>query len=374
MVERTSKFLLIVAVSVCFMLILYQYVGPGLSLGSPSGRSYSEELDLFPTPDPHYVKKYYFPVRELERELAFDMKGEDVIVFLHIQKTGGTTFGRHLVQNVRLEVPCDCRPGQKKCTCYRPNRRETWLFSRFSTGWSCGLHADWTELTNCVPGVLDRRENAAAKTPRYRPAAVSPFPAAPRAAHPAACPGPSTVEPPPPVRCSVLLTGEVFQPSDHFCGPPVDPLQQVHAFPVLGTPELTAGLQAQDTVGLLGCECALSAHVQLFIHQYPQVPLHRAALNPFIPQPVLILGVAPTQVQDLALGLVEPHEVHMGPLHQLVQVPLDGILSLRHVNCTTQLGVLCKLAEGALDPTVCVIDEDIKYSGNRFLRDKLVAW
>ncbi|NXR62794.1 H6ST1 sulfotransferase, partial [Rhadina sibilatrix] len=166
MVERTSKFLLIVAVSVCFMLILYQYVGPGLSLGSPSGRSYLEELDLFPTPDPHYVKKYYFPVRELERELAFDMKGEDVIVFLHIQKTGGTTFGRHLVQNVRLEVPCDCRPGQKKCTCYRPNRRETWLFSRFSTGWSCGLHADWTELTNCVPGVLDRRESAAAKTPR----------------------------------------------------------------------------------------------------------------------------------------------------------------------------------------------------------------
>ncbi|XP_053807580.1 heparan-sulfate 6-O-sulfotransferase 1 isoform X1 [Vidua macroura] len=168
MVERTSKFLLIVAVSVCFMLILYQYVGPGLSLGSPSGRSYSEELDLFPTPDPHYVKKYYFPVRELERELAFDMKGEDVIVFLHIQKTGGTTFGRHLVQNVRLEVPCDCRPGQKKCTCYRPNRRETWLFSRFSTGWSCGLHADWTELTNCVPGVLDRRESAAAKTPRAK--------------------------------------------------------------------------------------------------------------------------------------------------------------------------------------------------------------
>uniref|UniRef100_A0A8C4WAH2 Heparan-sulfate 6-O-sulfotransferase n=1 Tax=Gopherus evgoodei TaxID=1825980 RepID=A0A8C4WAH2_9SAUR len=122
----------------------------------------SLQLDLFPTPDPHYVKKYYFPVRALERALAFDMKGEDVIVFLHIQKTGGTTFGRHLVQNVRLEVPCDCRPGQKKCTCYRPNRRETWLFSRFSTGWSCGLHADWTELTSCVPGVLDKRESARA--------------------------------------------------------------------------------------------------------------------------------------------------------------------------------------------------------------------
>jgi len=50
----------------------------------------------------------------------------------------------------------------------------------------------------------------------------------------------------------------------------------------------------------------------------------------------------------------------MGPLLQLVQVPLDGIPSLRHVNHTTQLGVICKLAEGALDPAVCVIDEDTK--------------
>ncbi|XP_069069833.1 heparan-sulfate 6-O-sulfotransferase 1 isoform X2 [Pleurodeles waltl] len=157
MVEKASKFLLILVGSVFFMLILYQYVGPGVNLGSPS-RYPQEDLDLFPTPDPHYVKKYYFPVRDLERSLSFDMKGDDVIVFLHIQKTGGTTFGRHLVQNVRLEVPCDCRPGQKKCTCYRPNRKETWLFSRFSTGWSCGLHADWTELTSCVPGVLDKRD------------------------------------------------------------------------------------------------------------------------------------------------------------------------------------------------------------------------
>ncbi|XP_037551475.1 heparan-sulfate 6-O-sulfotransferase 1-A [Nematolebias whitei] len=161
MVERSSKFLLIVVGSVCFMLILYQYVAPGvISFGSPHGYFTEEdEGDIFPTPDPHYVKKYYFPVRDLERTIDFQIKGEDVIVFLHIQKTGGTTFGRHLVQNVRLEVPCDCRPGQKKCTCYRPNRKETWLFSRFSTGWSCGLHADWTELTNCVPGVLNKKEN-----------------------------------------------------------------------------------------------------------------------------------------------------------------------------------------------------------------------
>ncbi|KAK4806908.1 hypothetical protein QYF61_012629 [Mycteria americana] len=40
-----------------------------------------------------------------------------------------------------------------------------------------------------------------------------------------------------------LPRGEVFQPSDHFCGPPLDPLQQVHVFLVLGIPELDAVLQ-----------------------------------------------------------------------------------------------------------------------------------
>ncbi|KAL8189896.1 UNVERIFIED_CONTAM: Heparan-sulfate 6-O-sulfotransferase 3 [Gekko kuhli] len=104
------------------------------------------------------------------------MRGRDVMVFLHIQKTGGTTFGRHLVRNIRLEQPCYCRAGQKKCTCHRPgaaaagdegeggggatvgaDKGDTWLFSRFSTGWSCGLHADWTELTSCVPAAMERR-------------------------------------------------------------------------------------------------------------------------------------------------------------------------------------------------------------------------
>ncbi|KAK4823100.1 hypothetical protein QYF61_025838 [Mycteria americana] len=188
-----------------------------------------------------------------------------------------------------------------------------------------------------------------------------------------------------------VLIGEMFHPSDHFCGPPLDLLQQVHVLPVLRTPELDAVLQvgshhsraegqnhlpqpaghtsfdaAQDTVGFLGRECTLLAHVH-----NPQVLLHRAALNPFIPQPVLIPGVAPTQVQDLALALVEPHEIHMGPLLELVQVPLNGIPFLRHVNHTTQLGVICKLAEGTLNPTVHVIDEDIKqyWSQYRPLRD-----
>jgi len=45
----------------------------------------------------------------------------------------------------------------------------------------------------------------------------------------------------------------------------------------------------------------------------------------------------------------------MGPLLALVQVPLDGILSLRQVDCTTQLGVICQVAEGALNTAMSLI-------------------
>ena len=57
----------------------------------------------------------------------------------------------------------------------------------------------------------------------------------------------------------------------------------------------------------------------------------------------------------LAVGPVELHEVYVGPLLELVQVPLDGIPSLKCVNCTTQLGVVDKLAEGALNPTMSLM-------------------
>ncbi|KAK4821037.1 hypothetical protein QYF61_012217 [Mycteria americana] len=85
-----------------------------------------------------------------------------------------------------------------------------------------------------------------------------------------------------------------------------------------------------------------------------------------------MLGVAPTQVQDPALGLVEPHEVRTGPLLQLVQVPLDGIPSFWRVHCTTQLGVICKLAEGALDLAVNVIDENIEKPSQPYPQIKVI--
>ena len=72
------------------------------------------------------------------------------------------------------------------------------------------------------------------------------------------------------------------------------------------------------------------------------------------------MTVALTQVQDLALGCVEPHEVHQCPLLKPVQVPLDGIPSLWCIDHTPQLDVICKFAKGALDPTLNVTAEDTK--------------
>lgn len=37
-------------------------------------------------------------------DFQFDMDAHDVMVFLHIQKTGGTSFGKHLVQDLDLKV------------------------------------------------------------------------------------------------------------------------------------------------------------------------------------------------------------------------------------------------------------------------------
>jgi len=67
----------------------------------------------------------------------------------------------------------------------------------------------------------------------------------------------------------------------------------------------------QNTIGFLSCKRTLLAHVQFLIPWYPQVLLCWTALNPFVPQFALILGTVPTQVQDLALGLAELHDVCM---------------------------------------------------------------
>jgi len=114
---------------------------------------------------PHSMAKVDLPAvdvefseEEVERTFSVDAD-RDVLVFLHAQKTGGSTFGRHLVHDTVAGVPspCVCRRRRKRCDC-GDSRGRQWLFSRYSSGWVCGLHADWTELHDCVPRYLDKHE------------------------------------------------------------------------------------------------------------------------------------------------------------------------------------------------------------------------
>ena len=146
-----------------------------------------------------------------------------------------------------------------------------------------------------------------------------------------------------------FFTGEVFQPSDHFRGPPLDLLQQVRVCPVARTPELDALLQVgshRSTVegenhlswpaghilmqprvwfGFLGCKCTLLDHTWFFIHQYCQA----AGLLPTNPSPSLhwFWGLSQPRCQELGLGFVDLHEVTYMPCRSgsLVQSEAWGI-------------------------------------------------
>jgi len=57
---------------------------------------------------------------------------------------------------------------------------------------------------------------------------------------------PSLLQVEQPQRSQPFLIGEVFQHSDHFLGPPLDPLQQAYVCPVPRAPELDAVLQVES--------------------------------------------------------------------------------------------------------------------------------
>lgn len=62
-----------------------------------------------------------------------------------------------------LKRKCRCPISRKRCYCFRPHSNQNWLFSRYTTGWKCGLHADWTELTKCVDEKLDELDGVVTK-------------------------------------------------------------------------------------------------------------------------------------------------------------------------------------------------------------------
>ncbi|KAK4830661.1 LOW QUALITY PROTEIN: hypothetical protein QYF61_012541, partial [Mycteria americana] len=155
-----------------------------------------------------------------------------------------------------------------------------------------------------------------------------------------------------------------------LCCPSLDTLQHLNVSLVVRGPKLNTGFEghdhfptpaghaifdtSQNAIGFLGHLGTLLAHIQAAVNQHPQVLFCVAAFQPLFPKPVALHGVAVAQVQDLALGLVKPHTIGPSPSIQ------PSLPTLKQINTPTQLGVICKLTEGALDPFVQIIDKDIK--------------
>lgn len=127
---------------------------PAISATPEDGSSSVEVEDILNNANQELNSKKFFV-----RDIPFDMRGSEVLVFLHTQKTGGSNFERHLAKNLDIPNKCICLSKTKKrCSCTRPDSKKQWLISRYSTGWNCGLHADWTELHACVPKYMNNKE------------------------------------------------------------------------------------------------------------------------------------------------------------------------------------------------------------------------
>ena len=111
--------------------------------------------------------------------VTFDPGGRDSLVFIHIPKTGGSDFLRHLVTVMRdnltlcLPEPASLsvtpesgrenrnkKKKKDKTVCLRPNSSENdslpksssgpWLISEKTLGWYCGLHPFYSEYKSCI--------------------------------------------------------------------------------------------------------------------------------------------------------------------------------------------------------------------------------
>ena len=128
-------------------------------------------------------KIYHNDVRPFS-PLSFNPRGNDTLLFIHIQKTGGTEFLRHLltvkkhgkylcvlpeklknsirVNNKVLKHVRSNRQAKILIQCPRDPSRpkgEQWLFSERTMKWVCGLHASYTEFKNCLPHLNTARFN-----------------------------------------------------------------------------------------------------------------------------------------------------------------------------------------------------------------------
>ena len=117
---------------------------------------------------------------ESEWSTPIQMNEHTILVYIHIQKTGGSHFLAHLVSSTRNDKPLCSRPSLKYKNKLKRKRDivvcpihsfseddnqlpEMWLASEKTYGWVCGLHPFLMEMKDCIP--VYYRENYG---PRHR--------------------------------------------------------------------------------------------------------------------------------------------------------------------------------------------------------------
>lgn len=150
---RVRFFLAFSVTALTTLALYYIYFSPSKSYFSPT----SSEL-LLPSSAENNTGATPVDFPRYDPPFGTFDADHNVLVVLHIQKTGGSKFGRHVARDT-VGFPSTCRrtAAPKRDDC-RDRRGYYWLFSRVSTGWACGLHADWTELHECVPAMLNKLE------------------------------------------------------------------------------------------------------------------------------------------------------------------------------------------------------------------------
>ena len=73
-----------------------------------------------------------------------------------------------------------------------------------------------------------------------------------------------------------------------------------------------------------------------------------------------------TKVHNLTLCLVKARVIDLSPAIKPVQITLYGLPTLRLIDTSSQLGVICKLIEGALNALIQIINKDIKQDGLQY--------
>jgi len=105
-----------------------------------------------------------------------------------------------------------------------------------------------------------------------------------------------------------------------------------------------------------GCPGTLLAPVEPVAGQHLQIPFCRAALQPSSLSLHLCLSLLHPRCRLWRGDLVDFIPVI---ITQTIQIPLQGILSFRRVNSTSQFGIVSNLADGAFNFCIQIINKYI---------------